>query len=318
MRLGMTRKTKPTTSAPSPIDTVIAKTAPAAFALVQAEIRSVPASAIVRTNLSMERAARRGLAVAERIRPLFPALAGLPDLDYHAVETMPSYALAVLHAHDLVTEGGGSDTPLVTLLQEAAPLREVMLRGAELLALAGYFPTERVAAIRSGQGYADTADDLQALGRLYGETWARVHDKVPVTKSMIERAITLSAELNRVLGGREIDDEDPLTEPSGPVHLRAQAFTLFLRAYEECFRGVAYLRWHHGDAAAIVPSLYPRRTRRSLGVEEAANDGPDATTADLVEDLVEARSIDEPTPEPTPAPATGGLAMSAADALAAV
>jgi hypothetical protein len=306
----MTKKSKPTTSAPSPIDTVIAQTAPAAFASVRAEIQAVPASALLRTNLSMERAARRGLAVSERLRPLLPALAGLPDLDHHAVETMPSYALAVLHAHDLATEAPPPGTQLVALLQEATPLRELMLRGAELLALAGYVSGERVAAIRSGQGYADTADDLQALGRLYHETWGRVHDKVPVTKDMVARALTLSTELNVVLGGREIDDEDPLIERSNPAHVRAQAFTLFLRAYDECRRGVTYLRWHDGDAAAIVPSLYPRRGRRPGAPEEAANDAPEAAANDVA-----AASIAALERRSEPAPANDGIDALAADAM---
>ena len=303
----MAKKSKPTTSAPSSIDTVIAQTAPAAFASVHAEILAVPDSALLRTNLSMERAARRGLAVAERIRPLLPELAGLPDLDYHAVETMPSYALAVLHAHDLATEAPGPGTRLMELLAEATPLRELLLRGAELLALAGYVSGERVAAIRSGQGHADTADDLQALVRLYRETWGRVHDKVPVTKDMITRALTLSTELNLALGGRDLDDEDPLAERSDPAHVRAQAFTLFVRAYDECRRGVAYLRWHHGDAMAIVPSLYPRRGRRAGEPEEAANDPGEAAN-----ELADASTTEEP--EPTSdgivTPATGALASA--------
>jgi hypothetical protein len=305
----MSKKTKPTRSAPT-IDTTIAQTAPAAFASVRAEIEAVPASAILRTNLGMERAARRGLAIAERLVPLHPALAVLPGLDVGAVQAMPTYALAVLHAHDLATEGGRAATQLTVLLEEATPLRELMLRSAELLALAGYVSAERVAAIRSGQGHADTAADLQALGRLYHEQWNRVRDKVLVTRDMIERAMTLSAELNAVLGAREIADEDPLLEPSDPSHVRAQAFTLFLHAYDECRRGVTYLRWHHGDAAAIVPSLYPRRPRRTGEPNDAANDAPD----DATDERLDASRIDEPqTREPTPTPIP--VAPTTADAL---
>jgi hypothetical protein len=284
---GMPKNTKPTKSASSSIAIATAQTPSAAFASVLPEIQAVAASEILRTNLGMERAARRGLAVAERLRPLLPELWGLPGLDAHAVEAMPDYALAVLHAHDLATEAGGAKrTQLATLLQEAVPMREIMLCGAELLALTGYVSHERVAAIRSGQGHVDTVDDVQALGRLYLELWDRVHDKVPVTRAMVERALTLSATLHRLLGAQEIVEHDPLVEPSDPVHLRAKAFTLFLRAYEECRRGVTYLRWHHGDASAIVPSLYPRRSRRTPEVEEtegAASDGLDEAANGPVE-----------------------------------
>lgn len=302
----MAIKTKPTKSARTPLRTITTPTAAAAFAMVLPEIQALPASEIIRTNLGMERAARRGLAVAQRLRPLLPELRGLPDLDDHAIEAMPDYALAVLHAHDLATEAGGANrTQLAALLQEAVPLREILLCSAELLALTGYVPYERVAAIRSGQGHVDTVDDVQALGRLYLELWDRVHDKVPVTRAMVERALTLSAELHRLLGAQEIVEDDPLVEPSDPVHMRAKAFTLFLRAYEECRRGVTYLRWNHGDASAIVPSLYPRRSRRTTEVAEtegAASDGLDEAANGPVDTSDGASHVENPAPVHEPMP----------------
>lgn len=296
---GMTKKTKPTSSAPIP--TLTPQTAAAAFALARTEIVAVPVSDFVPTNLDMARAARRGLAVAERVEPLHAALAKLDDLDFRVVSNLRCYALAVLHVQGLVEQGGEAQVALLaSLLAEAAPLRELMLHTAETLALAGYVSHERVMAIRAGHGHADTASDLQALGCLYEELWDRVRDKVPITRAMVERATTLSVELNSALGLREIDDDDPLVEPSNPIHLRAQAFTLFVRAYDECRRGVSYLRWHQGDALALVPSLYIRRSRKA---------GASAVEDDTADDLVDAP---EPRPEPGIGTATGPAAIVAA------
>jgi hypothetical protein len=251
-----------------------------------------------RFTLDMARAARRGLAVADRIKPLHPTMAKLVDLDFRLVENMGTYALAVLHTNDLATEGGTTMAKLAVLLEEANPLRELMLSSGEVLALAGFVTRERVAAIRSGKGHADTANDLQTLGRLYHELWDRVHDKVPVTREMADRAIVLSVELGKALGGREID-EDPLVEPKDPRHVRAQAFTLFARAYDECNRAVEYLRYHHGDGGGIVPSLYPAPPRRAGGGDDRSEDAAN--------DLLDAGGVDEP--EPTP------VATTAADSL---
>lgn len=282
----MAKTIKPTRSAPV-IDTLTVQTAPAAFALVRSEIEAIPISALAWTNLDTAQAARRGLAVAERIEPLLLALAELPDFDFRAVSNLRCYALAVLHTLDLVTEGGqAAAAKLATLLEEAAPVRELLLHTAETLALAGYVSRERVAAIRSGKGHADTAGDLQTLGRLYLELWDRVRDKVPVTRAMVERAITLSAELSAALGLRELDDDDPLDETVEPSQLHAQAYTLFTRAYHECRRGVSYLRWHHGDAPALVPSLYVRRPRRSGAADETAGE-PAGGGVELVEAMPE-------------------------------
>lgn len=308
-KTGMSKNIKPTRSAP-PVDPTLAQTAPAAFALVRAEVEAVPVAALTRVNLDMARSARRGLAVAERIEPLHPILAKLVDLDFHAVSRLRPYALAVLHTDELANEGGGPAARLPALLAEATPLRALMLCGAELLALAGFVSHERVAAIRSGQGYADTASDVQALGRMYLELWDRVHDKVPVTRAMVERSITLSAELNEALGVREIGEDHPLAEPSGPARLRAKAFSLFLRSYDECRRGVSYLRWHHADARVIVPSLYPRAPRRK--VPDEVSSGEQAP-----EDRVGASGREEPEGEPTPESELGGVAGEAAENVAA-
>lgn len=270
----MTKHPRPTRSA-SPHDPILVTTAPAAFTALRAEIEAVPDEALPPTNLHVARAARRGLAVAERIEPLLPALGRLEGLDASLVAKLRAYALAVLHADELASEVGVPVPRLPALLEEAYPLRDVMLRGAELLAVVGLVSPERVAAIRSGQGHADTAGDVQALGRLYLELWDRVHDKTPVTRAMAERAISLSAELNEALGVRELGEDDPLSDPSDPGRLRSRAFWLFLRAYEECRRGVTFLRWHQGDAGAIVPSLYVRGPRRRPGAvtEGDAHDG---------------------------------------------
>jgi len=240
------------------LDRLLAKTAAQAFAALRGEIEAVPADGLVPLNLNVPRAAQRGLAVAERIEPLHPVLATLPDFDFGLVESMGSRALAVLHAHDLATEGesrGG--TPLSILLGEAKPLRKVMLSSARAMALVGVISSERVAAMQRGRGPAHVAHSLQTLGRLYQERWDVVSDKTPVTLEMVERAVTLSTELNEALGVRELED-DPLREPTDPSHVRAQAFSLFVRAYDECRRGVSFLRWHHGDAHCVVPSLYAR------------------------------------------------------------
>lgn len=275
------KKAKPTSSATStPNPMFNPQTAAAAFALARPEIVAVPGSDLVTTNLDVARAGRRGLAVAERVEPLHPALAKLEDLDFRTVSNLRCYALAVLHVQGMVEQGGEAQMALLaSLLAEAGPLRELLLHTAETLALAGYVSYERVAAIRAGHGHADTAGDVHALGCLYTDLWDRVRDKVPITWAMVERATTLSVELNAALGTREMVDDDPLVEPSSPIHLRARAFTLFVRAYDECRRGVSYLRWRHGDANALVPSLYAPRKRKSV-TSAVENDAED----DLVED----------------------------------
>lgn len=254
-------------------------TAPQAFSAIQTEIDAVPESALIPINLDIPRAVERGLGVANRMGEWLPFLAQLPFFDVRPVEGLHVYALAALHAHLMATEPVQGLTPLTELLVEAGPLREDLLLTAEILARRGLASAKQVAAIRSGLGHVDTANDLVALGELFDEAWSRIHDKVAVTKEMVDRAGALGIELHTALGVRQIDrtSSGPQTERR---LTRAQAFTLFTKAYDACRRGMSFLRWGHGDVDDLVPSLYARRARRrGSGASDDPTDPPPDTTA---------------------------------------
>lgn len=291
--MARSKSKKVAASTPTKLDPALAEHAAEAFASVKDEILAVPTSALLPTNLDILRAAGRGSVAAERIAPLLPELEKLYGLDFKRIAWLGIYALALVHAHDLATEVGAEVLALPALLEEATPLREDLLRSAELVAYFGVVPVERVAAIRRGHGHFDTAGDLLALGRMFVEIWDRVHGKVFVTRAMVERATVLGGLLNKALAHRELENS-PLAPNTDRRHLRAQAFTVFARAYDETRRGVSYLRWHEGDAHLLVPSLYPHRPRRS----DPASDDP---TSDVAPEPI---TDTEPEPTPTTEPVT--------------
>lgn len=276
----MARTRKPTKAAlveDAAIDPTLAETAPQAFEAARAEIIAIPSSMFLPINLDIPRAAGRGILAAERMRPLLPSLSTLPQLDLKRIENLQTYSLALLYCHELATEGGLNEEPtLADLLGEAVPLRESMLRTAELLVHFGLASVERVAAIRSGRGHADTADGLLSLGRLFLELWTRIHDKVLITRTMVDRAIVLGGQLRKVLAAREIA-ADPLAQPGSRRYLRAQAYALFAQAYEECVRGVSFVRWYEGDTHRIVPTLYPRKSSKTKGSKALAEGLPETS-----------------------------------------
>lgn len=303
----ISKKHKSLSLTPSPeLDPLIVDTAPQAFASVRAEIEAVPTDALVRINVDIPRAARCGLVAAEHVEPLLPDLAALYRFDIRPVRMLGTYSLALLHANDLTSEAGSELPPLAVLVTEATPLREGLLRTADLLAHYGIVSSERVATIRSGGGYAGLADELLALGRLFVELWPRVRDKVIATREEVDRAVVLSAQLQRALALHQAE-QNPLTRHTSRRHVRAQAFTLFYRAYEEARRGVMFLRWYQGDAQGIVPSLYPRRPRRLAGEESEESEGE-------ADHLLDPRSVtidDEPGAEPTSTAVANDVAASA-------
>lgn len=258
-----------------------------AFALLRDEILAVPEAELLRINVDIPRAAGRGTLAAERIAVLMPLLRELPRYDAARVERLGLYALALHHAHDLATEAGTARTVLRALRAEAVPLREGMLRSAELLAHFGLVSAKRVAAIRSGHGLADMADDVIALGRLYLEEWPRVVGKTPITLEMVERAPVLGVAIHKALAQREVE-RSPLVPPDDPRYVQAQAFTLFARVYDEARRGVSFLRWRERDASRLVPTLYPQRPRRSESEEVGEVD-----EVDEIDEVEEVEEVDQ-------------------------
>lgn len=253
----------PRKKSPAPILTLPTDTAPeAAFELLRTEIEAIPVESLLPINLDIPHAVRSGLTAARNLEWLALTIAKLPEFDARPVKHLRTYALALLYTHERATEPGYEVDPLPSLLVEATPLRDVMLRLAELLASIGLVSAERVAAIRRGHGHADTADDLLALGRLFDELWDRIRNNALVTRAMVDRAIALSVELQDALAEREKGFPNPLVAPTDRRHVRAQAYTAFVRVYSQAQRAVTYLRWDQGDAQQIVPSLYHRRSRR--------------------------------------------------------
>jgi hypothetical protein len=285
---GMSHRPKRIVTPTLTLETIVAQGAPAAFEAVREEIAAVPTTSLVRRNLNIPRAARRGLMVAERIEPLHAELSTMSHLDHRKVETMPTYALALTYAHERVEAAERAKVSLADLLAQAVPLRADLMTTGDMLAHFGIVSPERMAQIHAGQGHADTAADLLALGLLLGGIWPAIENKVVVTREQVDLAIPLSAQLQRAIGVREGGGEDPLTEPSDARLVRAQALELFVAAYGECRRGVSHLRWHQGDAARIVPSLYPGRP---AGRKGAVGEG---VGSDASAGLLDASSTGEP------------------------
>ena len=96
---------------------------------------------------------------------------------------------------------------------------------------------------------------------------------------MVDRAPVLAQRLHVALGTKRNPGEPT---PDDPQRVRARAFTLFARAYAEVRRGVAFVRFHHGDADAYAPSIYVKQRRRGAGGIEAGTEVVGEEIAEVV------------------------------------
>src|SRR5690606_26514452 len=85
----------------------------------------------------------------------------------------------------------------------------------------------------------------------------RIEDKTAITADEVERAGVLGTQLLLALS----HDPAPAVAELTAVEIRARAFTLLARHYDECRRAVTYVRHHDGDADEIAPSLFTRPVR---------------------------------------------------------
>ena len=100
-----------------------------------------------------------------------------------------------------------------------------------------------------------------------------------MSREQIARARVVGNELYELIGTRRyVPAPLPADDPS---RVRARAFTLLVRKYDECRRAVVALRWHEGDADAYMPTLYPKRRRR--GAEPVLDETPETEVPTVVE-----------------------------------
>ncbi|APR82953.1 Hypothetical protein A7982_08302 [Minicystis rosea] len=232
-----------------------------ALAAVKNEMAALSSSELATINLDIPQAVAMVLSVAAQLAPFRAQIAkSLPDHPIAGFDKLTTYALAAYHAHILWLPRETSQSRVAALLEEAAPLRSMLLGDAETLARRGFLDAEAVAAIRAGRGNVDAANDLVALAALFTTQWEAVENKTAATLDEIRRAGELGPLLLAALGERE---HGPALAPEAAADQRRRAYTLFVRAYDETRRALAYLRWHEDDATQLAPSLYKARARRS-------------------------------------------------------
>ncbi|KYF82569.1 hypothetical protein BE17_48090 [Sorangium cellulosum] len=243
-----------------------------AFALIEPELERIEKAVPINVDIP------RAVAVAVGAVPHLKALRArfvdeLPRFPIDALDRLMSYALGAWYAHLLALPAGAGQDGLKPLLDEASALRADLLVAAEALAHKGFVDAGRVAEIRSGKGHLDTANDLVALAALFGESWDAVKNRTTVEWPDVERASKLGPDLLVALGARN-QPGLPAPKAADPADRRARAFTLLVRAYDQCRRGVTYLRWAEGDHDAIAPSLFATRggARRAAPAKDETTD----------------------------------------------
>lgn len=276
-----------------------------AFERVLPELRALPEEAVRKINVDVPTAVATILGALPKIRAVRPQIEEqLPQHDLAEFDRLEEYTLALAYAHGAYLAASQPAHSIEEINAEAMRLREVMLADANVLIVRGIFDKTRVAEIRLGNGYRDTAFDLVALVNLYRSKWSEIEGRTGVSLAELEQAEIVADRLITAIGERE---QAPVKR-SVAIDDRMRAFTLCTDAYTHARHAIAYLRFNHGDANAIAPSLYLGRGGRPRAQDESEDGEPEPIESDFV-----ALDKTEPTPiesgiSPPPTDATSAAA----------
>jgi len=170
-------------------------------------------------------------------------------------DEIEGYVLATAHAHALYMAAITPPVPLVELNEMATKLREMLLGDASALARRGFVDAKRLTEFKGATGYRQVAFELLGLATLLREGWATIDSKTAIQLAELDQAEKLADQILNAVGMKE--QTPSVTEAA---KRRQQAFSLFVKVYDQVRRAVSFLRWNEGDVDRIAPSIYAGRT----------------------------------------------------------
>jgi hypothetical protein len=226
------------------------------FKRLEPKIRSVRQEDLMQINLDGTYAVTVVLAAAPRLLALRERMVQLGDeVDLELVDNAAALGYAFSYANADFVRATTPTESLPALHDEGEKLRDLMLASKAVLEKHGLVQGDYLEALKGPVGYRNLSHDLSALVRFYRDNWAQISGKTPLALADVDRASIIAG---RLLTGVSAKLGTP-AEIDASALLRQQAFTLFVKAYDEVRRAVSFLRWKEGDADEIAPSIYAGR-----------------------------------------------------------
>ncbi len=227
-----------------------------AYKRVLPELQAIAADDLLQVSVDPTAATAIALGARPRLLAMRKQLQeNLPGFPAGMVDKIEDYAYALLYAHSVHQAATDPDDALPTLLAQADEMVGRLELDAKALAARGIIDPDSLDALTRQTGYKNRASDLQLLVTVLNGNWARIEGKVGTDRAELELASRLAGRIVRLMGQR---DHSPAAIADASDK-RARAFTLFSKGWDELRRGVAYVRWHEGDAEEFAPSLYANR-----------------------------------------------------------
>ena len=265
---------RPAKAPPAQAPSISPATALAAYTRVEPKLLALTPEDLVTVYIEVPRAVNAVLGALPHLRGMRDEIVqNLPNHPIDQLDDLEDYALAAWYA-DLLYTTPANELDTKKLSEEAAGIREGLLVAAEALAHRNLLDAKRVGEIRKGRGHADLAGDLIALTEVFRESWDKIRAKTAVEDVELTRAADLGVRLLVALALKPGKGSAAQPKITDAADRRARAVSLVAKAYEECRRAVAYLRWHEGGEGELASSLLQKPRGRRPKSETAGADAP--------------------------------------------
>ena len=239
-----------------------------AYDRVMPEAQALPSEKLVTINIDVSAALITAMGVGERLPGLQQDLQTVSPALAADVSKYPDYVLALFSAQSRFAMATTPPAQLPELLVEATKWRDTLLADARSLSVRGQLDTAPLDELSGSHGYKNVAFDLSNLTQVFKSSWSAIEGKTQLTPSDLQQAARVSLKLAAALAHRALSPE----QVAAATDIRQRVFTLFYQLYDEIRRTVCYLRWHHGDADSIIPSLYAGRGGHAKAASKTNSD----------------------------------------------
>jgi hypothetical protein len=182
----------------------------------------------------------------------------LPSFDPTLIEKLDQYTLALIHAQRRCICAKQPPERMKELIEQVRDIREQLQSDISCLAKRGLVKDYRRSALRASTSYRNLASDVLTLAELFRKNWAKVSRRSAVTVEELNQAEALANDLIVILGLR---DRSPEVVADAALE-RQRIYTLCHTTYDQVRKVITFVRWEHGDANKLAPSLHGKRRKR--------------------------------------------------------
>lgn len=207
------------------------------------------------------------LAATARIERFKEEIAKLP-IDHGFLAKLDMYVHAAGHAHARCNRNQAPPEELRAIYEQAVEFRSKLYSDATNLVRQDKLGESALSEIRNESGFRKVSFDLMALVDIFRDFEPSVASRISTTPEDLDAAELVAGQLLELASRR--DDALPSQPALGEDRLRS--LSLMVRCYQEARRAIQFVRFHHGDAELIAPSIYTARTRKRDGSQDTSDD----------------------------------------------